>query len=257
MSKPVSRRILLLAGASLLAITAGARAYGRSIVGGVPWTRGKADAPASINAGPWEFFTQSEADFIDAAVARLIPADDLGPGAREAGVAVFLDRQLAGPYGHAERWFMGGPWQDGSKSQGYQSRLTPAELYRAAIKAIDGHCAQAFAGKTFSALSTDQQDAVLTDLEKGKLKIDQVGPHALEIEGAKEDSFFAVLLQNTLEGFFSDPLYGGNRDMIGWKLIGFPGAHYDYRPYVSQRGRKLAIEPVGLHGRRGWSPQQG
>jgi gluconate 2-dehydrogenase gamma chain len=58
------------------------------------------------------------------------------------------------------------------------------------------------------------------------------------------------------EGFFSDPLYGGNRDMIGWKLIGFPGARYDYRPYIAQHGKKLAIEPVGLHGRPGWNPQQ-
>jgi gluconate 2-dehydrogenase gamma chain len=218
---------------------------------------GQSDAPTPADAGSWRFFTPSEADFIDSAVARLIPADDLGPGAREAGVTVFLDRQLAGPYGRAETWYMGGPWQEGSESQGYQSRLTPAELYRTAIKAVDEHCRQAFGGKTFSALSTDQQDSVLTELEAGKVKTGDVGPHGLEIEGVKDDSFFAVLLQNTLEGFFSDPLYGGNQDMIGWKLIGFPGARYDYRPYVPQRGKKLSIDPVGLHGRPGWTSQQG
>ena len=189
-------------------------------------------------------------------VARLIPADDLGPGAREAGVTVFLDRQLAGAYGRAETWYMGGPWQKGSKTQGYQSRLTPAELYRAAIAAIDEHCRQTFGGKGFSALSTAQQDTVLTDLEKGKLNIGNAGSHPIEIEGAAQDSFFAVLMQNTLEGFFGDPLYGGNRDMAGWKLIGFPGAHYDYRPYLSQRGKKLEIAPVGLQGRPGWTSQK-
>jgi gluconate 2-dehydrogenase gamma chain len=256
MPEILNRRSLLLAGASLFALCAGARVYARTITGGVPWMPGPGDAPTPITGGPFKFFTSAEAAFIDAAVARLIPADDLGPGAREAGVTVFLDRQLAGPYGQAETWYMAGPWREGKDTQGYQSRLTPAALYRTAIKGIDEHCRQAFGGKTFSALSPEQQDSVLTDLEKNKLKIDGVGPHPIEIEGDKKDTFFAVLLQNTIEGFFADPMYGGNRDMVGWKLIGFPGAHYDYRPYVRQHGNKLPIEPVGLHGRPGWSPHQ-
>src|SRR5581483_10183894 len=115
---------VLLAGASLLAVHVGTRSYGRTITGGVPWMPGPGDAP--IDKGTLKFFTPDEAAFIDAAVARLIPADDLGPGAKEAGVTVFLDRQLAGPYGHAETWYMSGPWHDGTKSQGYQSRLNPA-----------------------------------------------------------------------------------------------------------------------------------
>jgi gluconate 2-dehydrogenase gamma chain len=63
-------------------------------------------------------------------------------------------------------------------------------------------------------------------------------------------------MQNTVEGFFSDPLYGGNKDMAGWKLIGFPGARYDYRPYVSRHGEKLDLEPVGIMGRSGWKSAQ-
>ena len=254
MPDTLRRRTVLLTGASLLAVYAVTRSYARTITGGIPWMPGPGDAPT--DTGALKFFTSDEAAFIDAAVARLIPADDFGPGAEEAGVTTFLDRQLAGPYGHAETWYMGGPWHDGTKSQGYQSRLTPAALYRTAIKAIDDHCRQAFGGKSFSTLSPDQQDSVLTDLEKGKFKIEGIGPHAVEIEGAKEDSFFSVLMQNTIEGFFSDPMYGGNRDMIGWKLIGFPGAHYDYRPYIGQHGKKLPIEPVGLRGRPGWTPHQ-
>jgi gluconate 2-dehydrogenase gamma chain len=65
-----------------------------------------------------------------------------------------------------------------------------------------------------------------------------------------------MFLQNVIEGFFSDPIYGGNRDMVGWKLIGFPGARYDYRPYVSKHNQKLALEPVGIGGRPGWTPSK-
>ena len=65
-----------------------------------------------------------------------------------------------------------------------------------------------------------------------------------------------MLLQNTIEGFFSDPIYGGNRDMIGWKLIGFPGAHYDYRSYVKNHNERLSLAPVGIMGRPGWNPSQ-
>jgi len=77
---------------------------------------------------PERFFSPAEASFIEAAVARIIPNDDLGPGAKEAGVATFIDRQLAGPYGRAESWYMQGPWRHGAKEQGYQLKLTPAEL---------------------------------------------------------------------------------------------------------------------------------
>jgi hypothetical protein len=72
-------------------------------------------------------------------------------------------------------------------------------------------------------------------------------------DGVKAKAFFELLLQNTPEGFFSDPIYGGNRDMVGWKLIGFPGARYDYRPYVDKHGAQLDLPPVGLKGRPGWT----
>jgi gluconate 2-dehydrogenase gamma chain len=258
MSGSFSRRDLLLAAAAVVSVAS--RSEARTYSGGVPWSPGVADAPQIAAAGEFKFFTPAEATFIEAAVARLIPADHLGPGAREAGVTTFLDRQLAGPYGRAERWYMQGPWQDGTKSQGYQSRLSPAELYRIAIKYVNEHCRRAFSGKAFAELSADQQDQVLTEIEKGKLKIEDIGPHAIEIEGAKGphgDTFFAILMQNTIEGFFSDPIYGGNKDMVGWKLIGFPGARYDYRPYVGRHGEKLDLAPVGIRGRPAWNEQQG
>ena len=253
MSENLSRRDLIFAAAAFVSIAHPSAA--RTYSGAVPWTAGLADSPEASWEGELRFFTRAEAAFIDAAVARLIPADHLGAGAKEAGVTTFLDRQLAGPYGRAERWYMQGPWQNGTKSQGYQSRLSPAELYRVAIKGIDQHCGQVFGGKVFADLSHEQQDEILTDIEKGKLKITDIGPHPLEIEASTSpdsDTFFAVLMQNTIEGFFSDPLYGGNREMIGWKLIGFPGAHYDYRPYVAKHGEKLDLLPVGIRGRPAW-----
>jgi gluconate 2-dehydrogenase gamma chain len=216
----------------------------KSISGEMPWAPDIANAPTPIAPGLYQFFSPEEAAFIDAAVSRLIPADDLGPGAKEAGVTTFLDRQLAGPFGRAESWYMQGPWSKGTKSQGFQSRLTPAQLYRTAIKSIDDHCRGAFAGKAFAQLTSEQQDQVLTGLEKGEIKLD----------GTDAASFFNAFMQNTVEGFFSDPIYGGNRDMVGWKLIGFPGARYDYRPYVDKHGQHLDLAPVGLKGRPAWTP---
>jgi len=140
----------------------------------------------------YQFFFADEVRFIDAAVARLIPADELGAGAKEAGVTFFLDRQLAGPFGAARAWYMQGPWAEGQETQGYQSRMTPAELYRAAIKAINEHCRKDFGGKDFGALSSEQQDQVLSGLEKGDIKLGVVNAKA----------FFEAFLQNTIEGFF-------------------------------------------------------
>ena len=242
----VSRRSVLAGGAAAVSSLAFTEepADARSISGEVPWQPDQANKPDAFHPGPSEFFTPEEGAFIDAAVSRLIPNDELGPGAKEVGVTVFIDRQLAGPYGKGADWYMQGPWQHGTKTQGYQARRGPAELYRAAIRAIDDYCAGKYKGKKFTALASDQQDAVLKGVEGGDIKFKDVDGKI----------FFTLFLQNTVEGFFSDPIYGGNRDMAGWKLIGFPGARYDYRPYVKKHGQKLNLEPVGIKGRPKWTP---
>ena len=187
------------------------------------------------------YFTRAEADFLDAATGRLIPADALGPGAREAGVTFFLDRQMVGPYGRAERWYTQGPWREGTKEQGYQLKLSPAQLYRLAIGALDSHCRSQFGGKPFAQIGADRQDALLKDMEKGKL----------ELADAPVKPFFDLLLQNTIEGFLADPMYGGNRDFAGWKLIGFPGPRYNYVEDIERYGQRYQHPPVGLSGRSG------
>ena len=213
--------------------------------GAVPWQEGAADSPPGVTDADrgFVFFTPVEVAFITAAVARLIPNDEIGPGAVEANVPFFLDHQLAGPYGRGDHYFLGGPWPKGTAQQGYQSRFSPAQLYRAAIASIDRHVGANFNGATFAKLGPDDQDKLLKSMESGDL---QLG------DGVDSKSFFTMLLQNTKEGYFSDPIYGGNKDMGAWKMIGFPGARYDYKEWVTRHGESFPNPPVGLKGRPGW-----
>lgn len=244
MAGRLNRRQLLAASAlvgSSLALPEAAHAT--TITEKIPWSPGAADNPTPISPGPYQFFSPQEASWIDAAVSRLIPHDEHGPGAKELGVTVFLDRQLAGAYGRADRWYMAGPWAKGTETQGYQSRMNPGQMYRAAIKAIDSYCLKTFQNKSFAQLESGDQDNVLRELEEGKIKLDEIDAKA----------FFKQLLLNTQEGFFADPLYGGNKDMAAWKMIGFPGARYDYRDYVKKHGERFPLPPVSLNGRPAWN----
>jgi gluconate 2-dehydrogenase gamma chain len=183
----------------------------------------------------YAYLTQPEIRFIDAAVARLIPADELGPGAKEAGVTFFIDRQLLSTWGSHGRNYRSGPWAEGTPQQGYQSRLTPQELYRAAIRETDLFCSRHY-GKVFAFLSADQQDEVLRGLEENKI----------ELESVPAGVFFGLLWRNTEEGYFADPIYGGNRDKAGWRLVGFPGvASSDYAE-LNQRSERYLAEPVSI-----------
>jgi len=211
--------------------------------GAVPWVEGTADAPSETSGSGYVYFTPAEAAFVEAALARLIPNDAVGPGAVEANVPFFLDRQLAGHFGRGDHYYLGGPWPKGTPEQGYQSRFSPAQLYRAAIAAIDRYVGANLGAPTFAKLAVADQDKLLKGLESGDVKLDG---------GVDSKPFFAMLLQNTKEGYFSDPIYGGNKDMGAWKMIGFPGAHYDYKEWVSRHGERVPYPPVGFKGRPGW-----
>ena len=208
----------------------------------LPWRDGQTDAP-DAEAAP-RFLNAVESDFLSAAIDRIIPADDTGPSASQAGVLTFLDRQLGGAYGQGEHFYLEGPWAKGAPTQGYQSRFTPAQFYRHAIPAIERAVGKAHDGKAFKDLDPGAQDALLKQMESGDLKID--GPITSE-------DFFTMFLQNVLEGYFSDPIYGGNRNGSAWAMIGFPGAHYDYTPWVKAYGQRVPVQPVGLRGRADWS----
>ena len=181
------------------------------------------------------FLKQPEVAFVEAAVARLIPADELGPGANEAGVAYFIDRQLFGGWGTMAKMYRQGPWPEGTPQQGYQSPLTPQQVYRIGIGEVNAHCAKQY-GNSFSALTAAQQDEVLRGLDGGKI----------ELEAVRSQFFFNTLLANTLEGFFADPIYGGNRDKAGWKLVGFPGVAAVYTMHVERHGVPYDAVPVSM-----------
>lgn len=191
-----------------------------------------------MNEHSWGYLTPPEVRFLDAAVSRLIPADELGPGAKEAGVTVFIDRQLCSSYGVLARSYRTGPWPEGTPQQGWQCPLTPKEVYREAIREIDAHC-NTLHQRPFSLLKPEQQDAILKDLQGGKIELQALGAKV----------FFELLWKNTREGFFSDPIHGGNRDKVGWKLVGFPGvASGEYKQHMTPQNDNVAyrVEPVSL-----------
>jgi gluconate 2-dehydrogenase gamma chain len=180
------------------------------------------------------FLNSEEAAFIEAAVARLIPADEQTPGAIEAGVPNYIDKQLGGAWGAGERLYRSGPWQSGTPSQGYQLAFTPAELFRTAMQAINAELAKA--DTPFAKMSTELQDAYLHALEAG----------GEDLGGVPSDVFFAHLWQCTVEGFLSDPVYGGNRNMVAWSMIGFPGSYASYYDLVDQHGINIDRPPMSL-----------
>jgi gluconate 2-dehydrogenase gamma chain len=167
---------------------------------------------------PLKFFTASEALIVAAAVARIFPSDEAGPGAQEAGVAVFIDRQLAGPWGRDRHRYTHPPFDETAEENfGYQGASNPQQIYREGLKQLAG----------FDKLATADQDAKLTQIEKGV--------------------FFNLLRRNTIEGMFCDPQHGGNVDMVGWQLIGFPGPRMTNYAQVDQyHGEPFRPKPVSL-----------
>jgi gluconate 2-dehydrogenase gamma chain len=198
-------------------------------------------ASGNATSSDWkpQFFNDREWLFINAAVARLIPADELGPGAKEAGVPEFIDRQLNTPYATGSIWYMQGPFNpDVPKEMGYQLPLVPKQIYNLGIADAEEWCQNQY-HKSFAELSGEQQDEALGLWESGKAQFKQL-PASL---------FFSYLLQNTREGFFSDPIHGGNKGMVGWTLINFPGARADFMDWV-ERGERYPFPPVSINGER-------
>lgn len=180
------------------------------------------------------FFNEAERLFLESAVDRLIPADERWPGASGAGVVDYIDRQMAGEWGRGESLYRHGPFHPGTPSQGYQLEYTPAELFRRCISAIDHH----FAGRgtSFHQIEKEKKDAYLTSLEQG----------GIDLDGVPSKIFFEELLKMTVQGFFADPMYGGNKNMVAWRMVGFPGAYADYFDLVDQHGTEFQREPLSI-----------
>jgi gluconate 2-dehydrogenase gamma chain len=188
-----------------------------SLDGQLPRTLGKNDAghPTRI---PLKFFSEPEAIIVAAVASRIFPSDESGSGANEAGVVIYIDRQLAGPWGRDRYRYTHGPFdEDAAPTLGYQGEASPREIYREGLGKLRG----------FDQLDPAAQDEVLQGMESSR--------------------FFELLRANTIEGMFCDPAHGGNAGMIGWRLIGFPGPRMSYAADVDKHyGTAFRPEPTTL-----------
>jgi gluconate 2-dehydrogenase gamma chain len=198
----------------------------------------EAQQPAAAPAAAgYAFLNLEEAAFVEALVDHMVPADQHSPKGTDLGINIYIDRALAGGWGKGERLYMQGPWKQGVASQGYQLPLTPAELYRAGITAANAFCVKTY-GKSFDKITESQRQEFLLGLQAGKVAFEN-GPPARV--------FFTTVYQNVMEGMFSDPMYGGNRNKAGWKLIGFPGVvAVHYQNVEKFRDRKYTADPLGI-----------
>lgn len=233
--KVIKGGLVLIARATVASIFRPAGAAVKVFTGGEKWLSPTGPIPRAVDTSKRVFFTEREAELVKAVYDRLIPADALSISASEAGCVVFTDHQLIGPYGSAQHRYKLGPVVNGTPEQGEQTLLTPADIYRQGLAAMDRHCQQLH-GKFFTELSAEQQDQYLERMETGEFNYGKFGSNKL----------FSLMLTNVKEGFLADPLYGGNKNMVGWKMIGFPGARYDYRDYVNIKGRRVELEPISL-----------
>jgi len=218
------------------AVLTGAAAAAATPVVNPPQSAEAQQTTAAPAAG-YEFLNLDEAAFVEALVDHMVPADDFTPKGTDIGINTYIDRALAGAWGNGDRLYMQGPWKTGMPAQGYQLPLTPAQLYRAGIAATNVHCRKTY-GKDFSRLDEKQREEVLLALSGAKIAFDN---------GLPVRVFWTAVYQTVMEGMFSDPIYGGNRNKAGWKLIGFPGAIAVHRENVEKyRDKKFPNDPVGI-----------
>ena len=183
---------------------------------------------------PLRFFKENEARVIAAACDRIFPSDESGPGAKEAGVIIYIDRQLAGPYGRDRHRYTKGPFVESGLEHGYQAKASPQEIYRDGLRQLgeDG----------FADLDAAKQDERLRAIER--------------------TVFFRMLRTHTIEGMFSDPLHGGNAGLIGWQLIGYPGPLMSYRDEIDKnygeplRRHPMRLEQIVGHPVKGWEEEE-
>jgi gluconate 2-dehydrogenase gamma chain len=214
------------------------------VAGGSPATA-QTPAPSQPSANPTAAantsepllaLNEAEHAFIVAAVDTIIPADDLSPSGSECGVATFIDRQLASAWGGGAKMYRSGPFLRGKPEQGYQLALTPREFFMAGIAATNEWCRKT-CGKDFDRLPTSARIDALKTLEEGKADLGHLSAR----------QFFNALLTITMEGFFADPIYGGNRNMASWKMQGFPGLPATYANVIEQyRDKPYTAAPQSI-----------
>jgi len=177
-----------------------------------------------------------EAAFFAAAADTIIPADELSPSGTDCGLVTFIDRQLASAWGGGARMYRPGPFHQGTPEQGYQLALTPRDFFAAGIVAANEWCNKAYE-KPFDRLTPAQRTEALKMMEDGKA----------EFTGFDSRLFFQRLLTINMEGFFSDPVYGGNRNKAAWKMLQFPGLPATYAAKIDEyRDKRYIADPQSI-----------
>jgi gluconate 2-dehydrogenase gamma chain len=249
----------LLAGTAVIALTP-IPTDAQSTADATPTAAPPPVVPHAPDAPPegLAFFDEPQAAALEALVARIFPGTPEDPGARELGVLQYIDHLLAtSDDGHHEPIYSEGPFPeeyegdeppeedpgenavwvpaDDLDRYGWQSELTPREIYTRGLESLDAF-AREEAGSDFASLSEDDQDEIVGALADDEADI---------FEDPSAGDFFTLVHRHTLEGLFSDPLYGGNRDAGGWRLIGYPGAQRAYTP-TDMRTEGSDRDPISL-----------
>ncbi|WP_010649740.1 gluconate 2-dehydrogenase subunit 3 family protein [Oceanobacillus massiliensis] len=181
------------------------------------------------------YFTPDQLAITEAAVERIFPEDENGPGAKELLVGYYIDHQLALGWGTGAKDYTSGPFFPGEPTQGYQSSLNKQQIFDIGLQAMEKHSVSSFE-KSFVDLTEEEQDTVLTDFDEDKVKM----------KGVTAAYFFSVLRAATIEGVYADPLYGGNAGMEGWKMKNFPGHQMSYKDMIDSE-EFIEMEPKSLN----------
>src|ERR1700759_5663640 len=231
------RQFLLRAGLAGSAIAAGLSETAEAQQAPPAQASPATTSPPAPEAEPLVVLTPVEAAFIVAAVDTLITAEALSASGSDCGVAVFIDRQLGSAWGGGAKMYRSGPYLKGKPEQGYQLPLTPREFFAAGIAAANAWSRKTYGGKDFDRLSPTDRTAALKAMEDGKATFENFDARA----------FFGQLHGITMAGFFSDPVYGGNRGKIGWKVLAFPGLPATYADKIdAYRDKRYVAEPQSI-----------
>lgn len=192
--------------------------------------------PSTQHDQALQYFTDKQKFQILAdATERIFPENENGPGAIELGVPYFIDHQLASIWGVNGKVYMQGPFYEGQPNQGYQTPLKRHQIFDVGIEAISKESKSTF-DETFTSLEGDQQDQILEAFEKNEVKM----------KGVSSNEFFELLRSTTIEGVYADPLYGGNKNMAGWKMKQYPGVHMNFTDQIESE-EFIDIEQKSLH----------
>jgi gluconate 2-dehydrogenase gamma chain len=204
-------------------------------------------------AGVQQFLTADETKLLDALMARILPGSAEDPGAHESGAVLFVDAMLAEFAAFDEPTYQSGPFvgdpssvselpqgvadlsPDELERYGFQGKMAPQETYRQGLAQLAAYAQQQL-GVPFASAAAAQQDQIVGALADGTAPFDK----------PKAKDFFKRVRKDTIHAVFSDPVYGGNRDMIGWKLVGYPGAQRVWTPVELKHGPDPSRQYQGL-----------